>query len=67
MPLDGCKGTLTKGLGWRRFGSEQPGLAISVISFGFRNGLPREADLVLDVRFLRNPHYVPELRPGTGH
>lgn len=50
-----------------RFGSEQPGLAISVISFGFRNGLPREADLVLDVRFLRNPHYVPELRPGTGH
>lgn len=49
-----------------RFGAEQPGLAISVISFGFRNGLPREADLVLDVRFLRNPHYVPELRPGTG-
>ncbi|MGD9510607.1 MAG: RNase adapter RapZ [Geminicoccaceae bacterium] len=49
-----------------RFGAEQPGLAISVISFGFRNGLPREADLVLDVRFLHNPHYVAELRPGTG-
>jgi UPF0042 nucleotide-binding protein len=49
-----------------RFGAEQPGLAISVISFGFRNGLPREADLVLDVRFLRNPYYVPELRPDTG-
>jgi UPF0042 nucleotide-binding protein len=49
-----------------RFGAEQPGLAISVISFGFRNGLPREADPVLDVRFLHNPHYVAELRPGTG-
>lgn len=49
-----------------RFGAEQLGLTISVVSFGFRNGLPREADLVLDVRFLRNPHYVPELRPGTG-
>ena len=49
-----------------RFGAERPGLAISVLSFAFRNGLPREADLVLDVRFLRNPHYVPALRPGTG-
>lgn len=41
-------------------------LVISVVSFGFRAGLPREADLVFDVRFLANPHYVPELRPGTG-
>ena len=49
-----------------RFGAERPGLAISVLSLAFRNGLPREADLVLDVRFLRNPHYVAELRPGTG-
>lgn len=41
-------------------------LTVSVVSFAFRNGLPREADLVLDVRFLRNPHYVDELRPFTG-
>jgi UPF0042 nucleotide-binding protein len=37
-----------------------------VISFAYRNGLPREADLVFDVRFLANPHYVDELRPLTG-
>lgn len=39
---------------------------ISVVSFGFARGLPRDADLVFDMRFLRNPHWVPELRPGTG-
>lgn len=42
------------------------GLAVSVISFSYRQGLPREADLVLDVRFLRNPHYEPTLRDLTG-
>jgi UPF0042 nucleotide-binding protein len=41
-------------------------LTLSVISFAYRNGLPREADLVFDVRFLVNPHYVDELRPLTG-
>ncbi|WP_051329410.1 RNase adapter RapZ [Geminicoccus roseus] len=41
-------------------------LAIHVMSFSFRNGLPREADLVFDVRFLRNPHYDRDLRPMTG-
>jgi len=41
-------------------------MLINVVSFGFRHGLPREADLVFDVRFLRNPHYEPELRPLTG-
>lgn len=41
-------------------------LSVFVVSFGFRHGLPREADLVFDVRFLRNPHYVPELRDFTG-
>jgi len=41
-------------------------LAIHVISFGFRYGLPLEADLVFDVRFLENPHFVPELKPLTG-
>lgn len=39
---------------------------IAVMSFSFRRGLPREADLVFDVRFLKNPHYVPELKPLTG-
>ncbi len=38
----------------------------SVTSFGFSRGLPRDADLVLDMRFLRNPHWDAQLRPGTG-
>lgn len=43
-----------------------PGLSIMVISFSYKHGLPREADLVFDVRFLRNPHYDDALRPQTG-
>jgi UPF0042 nucleotide-binding protein len=43
-----------------------PGLVISVMSFGFRNGLPRESDLVFDMRFLDNPHWNPRLRPLSG-
>jgi len=45
---------------------DSDGLIVSVISFAYRNGLPREADLVFDVRFLANPHYVDGLRPKTG-
>ena len=41
-------------------------MRIAVMSFSYRRGLPREADLVFDVRFLKNPHYVPELKPLTG-
>lgn len=41
-------------------------LTVSVLSFSYRRGLPREADLVFDVRFLANPHYVTKLRPLTG-
>jgi UPF0042 nucleotide-binding protein len=41
-------------------------LALTVVSFSYKHGLPRDADLVLDVRFLRNPYYVDELRPLTG-
>ncbi|HEX2113187.1 MAG TPA: RNase adapter RapZ [Alphaproteobacteria bacterium] len=44
----------------------EPGLAVSIISFAYRHGLPREADLVFDVRFLANPHYVAALEPLTG-
>jgi UPF0042 nucleotide-binding protein len=49
--------------------SEAPpeqGLQISLLSFGFKYGAPRDADLVLDVRFLPNPHWVDELRPLPG-
>lgn len=50
-----------------RFALErQPGLAITVMSFSFRIGIPREADLVFDVRFLANPHYVDALQPLDG-
>lgn len=41
-------------------------LGVSVVSFGFRNGIPAHADMVLDVRFLPNPYFVPELRPYAG-
>ncbi len=41
-------------------------LALTFQSFGFKHGPPRDADLVFDVRFLPNPHYVPDLRPKTG-
>ena len=50
----------------RGFGEAAEGPTLSVMSFGFSRGLPRSADLVFDMRFLRNPHWVPELRPGTG-
>ncbi|WP_207696739.1 nucleotide-binding protein [Enterococcus sp. DIV0212c] len=39
---------------------------VELISFGFKYGLPIDADIVMDVRFLPNPHYIPELRPLTG-
>ncbi len=39
---------------------------LSIMSFGFARGVPRNADLVFDMRFLRNPHWDPKLRPGTG-
>jgi UPF0042 nucleotide-binding protein len=41
-------------------------MALTLLTFGFKNGPPRDADLTLDVRFLPNPHYVDELRPMTG-
>jgi UPF0042 nucleotide-binding protein len=54
----------------RHFGSgsdaDESRLVVSLISFGYRLGLPPEADLVFDARFLRNPHYDPILQPRTG-
>ena len=46
-------------------GSEPP-LRVEVLSFGFKRGIPREGDLVFDVRFLPNPFYIPELGRHTG-
>ena len=52
----------------RLFGDpeEKGGMTVSVTSFGFKYGLPLEADLVFDVRFMPNPFYIEELRPQTG-
>ena len=54
----------------RHFGAgsdaEESRLVVSLISFAYKYGLPREADLVFDARFLRNPHYDPILQPRTG-
>ncbi len=46
--------------------AEQRPMLISVVSFGYRFGIPTDADLVFDVRFLPNPHFVAELRPYSG-
>jgi RNase adapter protein RapZ len=51
----------------KRFSSqEEQHPAITIVSFGFKYGIPIDADLVFDVRFLPNPHYVDSLRPKTG-
>ena len=47
-------------------GDVRPVLRISVVTFGYKYGLPADADLVLDCRFLPNPHWIPELRPQSG-
>ncbi len=47
-------------------GEPQAGLTVTVYSFGFKHGAPTDADLVIDVRFLPNPYYIPELRGQTG-
>jgi RNase adapter protein RapZ len=63
---------LTGGVLRRRIAEEMLGrhesgkLALTLLTFGFKNGPPRDADLTLDVRFLPNPHYVDELRLLTG-
>lgn len=49
-----------------RFASEDSAPNLHIMSFGFARGLPRNADTVFDMRFLKNPHWVDELRPLTG-
>jgi UPF0042 nucleotide-binding protein len=46
--------------------AEPASMRVDVMSFGFKRGMPRVADLMFDVRFLPNPHWLPELRPQTG-
>jgi UPF0042 nucleotide-binding protein len=65
--------SLTGGALRRRIATELIGrdareteLALTILTFGFKNGPPSDADLTLDVRFLPNPHYVDKLRPLTG-
>ncbi len=52
----------------RRFQRErsEKNILVSCVSFGYRHGVPEDSDLVFDVRFLPNPHFVPEFRPYTG-
>jgi len=47
-------------------GETDRNIMISVVSFGYKAGVPSEADLLFDVRFLPNPHFIPEFRPHTG-
>jgi UPF0042 nucleotide-binding protein len=47
-------------------GSTEKDILISIVSFGYKTGVPSDVDLVFDVRFLPNPHFVPEFRPLTG-
>jgi UPF0042 nucleotide-binding protein len=49
-----------------RSGEDAGGLVVSLTSFGFKYGAPYDVDLLFDVRFLANPHFVPELKPKTG-
>jgi UPF0042 nucleotide-binding protein len=63
LPIPTLRATIEQ-----RFGlsADHAGMTVSIMSFAYSKGLPPDADLVFDVRFLRNPHYDPMLRPGTG-
>ncbi len=51
---------------FKKDGDKRQPLLVSALSFGFKNGVPESADLVFDVRFLPNPHFIAEFRPYTG-
>lgn len=60
-------GSLRRRIAEEMLGEHEGGkMALTLVTFGFKNGPPRDADLTLDVRFLPNPHYIDELRPLTG-
>lgn len=66
VPLAVLRQTVETHFGQTTPAAGQAGMALTMISFAFPAGLPREADMVFDARFLRNPHYDPILRPRTG-
>ena len=67
LPLSALRQVIDQRYGQSEDSDEpSPGLAISLVSFAFPSGLPREADMVMDARFLRNPHYDAVLKPMTG-
>ncbi|MGI4953344.1 MAG: RNase adapter RapZ [Janthinobacterium lividum] len=65
LPLAELRRVVTQQFGLQD-GTGQTGMTVTIVSFAFPAGLPREADMVFDARFLRNPHYDPILRPRTG-
>ena len=66
LPLASLRQLIEHRYGPHAAENPQLGLSIALMSFAFPAGLPREADMVFDARFLRNPHYDPLLRPRTG-
>ncbi|HTW29928.1 MAG TPA: RNase adapter RapZ [Acetobacteraceae bacterium] len=67
LPLPALRRLIEQHFADARSGAPAPtDLTVSLLSFAYPGGLPREADLVFDCRFLRNPHYDPVLRPQTG-
>ena len=66
LPLPALRQLIERRYGPQASAEEQGGVAVSLLSFAFPAGLPREADMVFDARFLRNPHYVSALKPRTG-
>jgi RNase adapter protein RapZ len=65
LPLSRLRELIEKHFGPRGADNDAR-MAVSLVSFAYAKGLPKEADLVFDARFLRNPHYDPILRPRTG-
>jgi UPF0042 nucleotide-binding protein len=66
LPLASLRRVIDQHYGPEAQSDSQASLAVTLISFAFPAGLPREADMVFDARFLRNPHYVDQLRRRTG-
>ena len=66
LPLAALRQIIDQRFGDQEQGGSDQGLSIALVSFGFPHGLPREAEMVFDARFLRNPHYDQALKPLTG-
>ncbi|MDA8248380.1 MAG: RNase adapter RapZ [Rhodospirillales bacterium] len=66
LPLPALRNLIEHRYGPQATDEPRAGLTVTLVSFSFVAGLPREADMVFDARFLRNPHYVAALRPYTG-